>query len=158
MRGKKVDSEFISHFITDCASGGKNSPEDIVKEAKIKIENIDSKIKETEKLKVIRSKLIDVVSTLEKTNKPSQDGEIKILSLFRIQNPHICKFICDKVKITTASVNSVVKSEYNSQDVLFAIKQLIEHKIILRVGDHLIKGESFVDYLNYVLLDKNEHS
>jgi hypothetical protein len=49
MKGKKIDSEFLTKFICDCALKGKNSSEDIFKEASIQISDIDEKLNELEK-------------------------------------------------------------------------------------------------------------
>lgn len=157
MRGKKSDSEFVSSFITECVLLGKNESEQIIQEAKNRISDIDSKIIEIEKLKITRSKLIDVISVFDKS-KSSNKEEIKILSLFKIENHHICKYICDQIKSGNSSYDKIVKSKYNNQDVLFSVKQLIENKIIVRDNNNLISAERYKEYLNFVLLEKNESS
>lgn len=161
MRGKKIDSEFLSEFITNCVQQSKNSPEDIVKEAKSRIIEIDNKIREVEKLKIIRSKLLDVISTFNfsEENNNRQD-EKRVLSLFKIQNPHICKYICSLIKNNNSGGNSAIDirsishDKYSNQDIIFCIKQLLEYKIVYRVNDHLLRGEMFEEYLKLVLKEE----
>lgn len=150
MRGKKIDTEFLSNFIIKCVSRNKPSQEQIVELAKSEIAEIDSQIKEVEKLRIIRSKLLDVVSTFEKTTV-SHKEEAKILSFFRIQNPKICKFICDILKDKTVKVDALQSKEFQFTDIVFCIKQLIEHKVVSKVGDHLLKGDMFDEYAKFVL-------
>ena len=146
MRGRKIDTEFLSSFISECIKNNKASSEEILKEAKDKINLIDNKIKEAENLKSIRSKLLDVIITFE---KPVKKDEIKTLSFLKIQNTDICKFICDNI-----SKPSTIKSFYNKgylvTDIIFCIKQLLEHKIISKSGDYLLKGENFQEYLETI--------
>jgi hypothetical protein len=149
MRGKKIDVDFLSHFISKCAGQNKSSQEEIVKIAKEEINDIDLKIKEVEKLKVIRSKLLDVVSAFDKTII-SNKNDAKALSFFKIQNPKICKFICDNVISQTTSIVSLKNEEFSSSDIIFCIKQLLEHKVISRVGEYIIKGDSFDEYSKFV--------
>jgi hypothetical protein len=150
MRGKKVDTEFLSNFIIKCVSQNKPSQEEIVELAKQEIAEIDAQIKEVERLRVVRSKLLDVVSTFEKTTT-SHKEEAKILSFFRIQNPKICKFICDLVKEKTVKVDSLKDKEFAFTDIVFCIKQLLEYKVILKSGEYLLKGDMFDEYSSFVL-------
>jgi hypothetical protein len=151
MRGRKVDTEFLTNFITACVEAGKFSSEDILKEAQNKIEKIDTQIKEVEKLKAIRSKLLDVVLTFDKTPKEIQSEDSKILTFFKIQHPHICKFICDSVKDSAAKIESLYNNTHNKTDILFCIKQLVEHKVISKVGEVLLRGELYSEYIKFVL-------
>lgn len=153
MRGKKKDSEFLSNFITECIGNHKNSPEEIVAEAKVRISNIDSKIKEVENLKAVRSKLLDVIGTFEQPSKAASTREIKALSFFKIQYPAICKQICDTLKTCNVHITWLYE-KFTPQDVIFCIKQLIEMKIISKTGDCLFRGEMFEDYLKFVLQER----
>lgn len=153
MRGKKKDSEFLSNFITECIGNHKNSPEEIVEEAKAKILSIDSKIKEVERLKTVRSKLLDVIGTFEQPSKASSTREIKALSFFKIQYPSICKHICDTLKTCNVNIDWLY-AKFTPQDVIFCVKQLTEMKIIYKTGDCLFRGEMFEDYLKFILQEK----
>lgn len=152
MRGKKADPEFLSNFINKCISVNKTSQEDIVQAAQHQINDIDAKIIEVEKLKIIRSKLLDVVSAF-KQEAPSHKEEAQILSFFNIQHPKICKYICDFLKKETLKVNSLNDSEFSKSDIVFCIKQLQEHKVIAKTGDYLIRGNKFDDYMKFVLCE-----
>lgn len=156
MRGRKIDTEFLTKFITSCVEVGKFSSEDILKEAKNKIEQIDQKIIEVENLRILRSKLLDVVLTFDKAAKEIKPEEAKILTFFKIQDQHICKFICDKIKCSTINIDCLKDGPYDTKDILFCIKQLIEHKIISKVGDILLRGELYDEYVKFVLRDNNE--
>jgi hypothetical protein len=152
MRGKKVDTEFLSGFISKCVSQNKTAQEEIVQAAKNEIATIDAKIIEVEKLRVIRSKLLDVVSTFEKTNV-SRKEEAKVLPFFRIQHPKVCKFICDVLKKETVKVDHLHNTEFTVADIVFCIKQLQEHKVVAKMGDFLIRGDKFDEYAKFVLCE-----
>ena len=153
MRGRKIDSEFLSQFITECINDNRASTDQIIDCAKTQIEFIDQKIKEVEKLRLKRNKLLDVVLTFEKSNNTRKINESKVLSFFKIQNPHICKFICDNMKESAINLESLYNRGYLIQDIVFCIKQLIEHKVISKTGDYLLRGELFQEYLKFVLQD-----
>lgn len=150
MRGKKVDNEFLSDFISQCSINDKSSIEDIIIEAQNDIFNIENKIKEVELLKVRRSKLLDVIIIFkEKTLIPKQDKDK--LQYFNIKNQHICKFITDTLKDNNLMISSINSTSYSKEDILFCIKQLLEHKIIFKTGDCLVKGINFEEYCNVLL-------
>jgi len=153
MRGKKADPEFLSEFISQCVSTGADTPDLIVKYAKNIIIGIDEEIKRVEQKKVYRSKVLDVISSFEKPVKDSKIEEAKILSYFKIQNPHICKFICHKLKTCGLALKELNKTEWSELDLIFCIKQLIEFKVIIKVGDSLLRGEKFDEYMKFVLKD-----
>lgn len=150
MRGKKVDSDFLSLFISKCVGLNKSSQEDIVKSAQQEISIIDKKIIEAEKLKITRSKLLDVIETFEK-QKTSHTKDAKILSFFCIQHPSICKYICNFLKKESVKIDVLYTTEFLKTDIIFCIKQLQEHKVISKVGEHLIRSDKFNDYVKFVL-------
>jgi len=150
MRGRKADSEFISEFIAGCVKGGYDTPETIVQQARGGINTIDEEIQRVEKLKVTRAKLLDVIATFDRQAKQSKSEEARILSFFKIQQPQICKFICDRVKNGVIAIEDL-GNKYSNQDIMFCIKQLIEHRIVAKTGSHLLRGDSFEDYLRFVL-------
>lgn len=152
MRGKKVDSEFVSDFISECVQQGIDTPEGIVNVAQNNIIKIDEEIRRIEYQKIRRSKLLDVVAAFEKPNKTHKPEEIKALSFFKIQNQHICKFICDSLKNNVIDITEITSSsKYTLPDVLYCVKQLIEYKVISKSGTHLLRGEQFDEYLKFVL-------
>jgi hypothetical protein len=150
MRGKKIDSEFLSNFITDCIGNGKSTTDDILLEARNQIAEIDEKIIEVERLKIIRSKLLDVVIAFGGNNKQKSE-DYKLLNLFNISNIHICKFICDNLKDSAVQIEALYNHGYSIEDIIFCIKQLIEHKVVSRAGNFLLRGESFNMYTKHVL-------
>ena len=66
MRGKKVDTDFVSSFVKECIFKNKGNKEQIIEEASNQIKNIDELIIAAEKSKSKRSKLLDVLITLNK--------------------------------------------------------------------------------------------
>jgi len=154
MRGRKIDSEFLSEFISECISNNKNTTDDILEEAKRRILLIDNTIREAEKLKPIRGKLLDVVLSFEKPNKTNKVNESKYLDFFKIDNQHISKFICDSVKRSAVTIDQLCDNKHDVQDIIFGIKQLLEHKIISKTGDYLFRGELFQDYIEFVLREQ----
>lgn len=150
MRGRKTDSEFISEFIAGCVKAGYDTPEAIIQQARGGINTIDEEIQRVERLKANRSKLLDVIATFEREAKQSKSEEARILSFFKIQHPQICKFICDKIKDSVIVIEDL-GNKYSNQDLMFCIKQLIEHKIVAKSGNHLLRSDSFDDYLKFVL-------
>lgn len=65
MRGKRVDTEFVSNYITDCVKIGCNTPDTIIEYTKKSIDKIDQQIKEVERQKALRCKLLDVLITFD---------------------------------------------------------------------------------------------
>lgn len=150
MRGKKVDSEFVSDFISHCVSSGIDTTEGIIQQAQNNINEIDEEIKRVEKQKIVRSKLLDVISTFDKPNKTNKSEEIRALSFFKIQYPHICQSICHVLKNGPTTIEGL-GNHYPAPDVLFCVKQLLEHKVISKSGAHLLRGEAFDEYLKFAL-------
>ena len=153
MKGKKVDSEFLSEFISQCITSGFETPEQIVNYAKSLVTNIDEEIKKVEQQKITRSKLLDVINTFEKPQKSNRSEEIRALSFFQIQNSQICKFICDHIKNSAIAIKTLYDGTYSESDILFCVKQLLEHKIIHKTGDHLLRGDLYSEYLKFVFKD-----
>lgn len=151
MKGKKNDAEFVSNFITECISSGIEFPEEIVTKAKNIIANIDNEIKNVEKQKIIRSKLLDVINAFEKPQKISKFKEINILNFCKIQEPIICKHICLLIKNKVVRIEDLKKINYNISDILFCTKQLIAYKILSYSNNLFLRGEMFNEYLNFIL-------
>ena len=154
MRGRKIDAEFISQFIASCIRLGHDTPATIVSQANQEIYNIDEEIKRVEKLKITRSKLLDVVLTLNKSDKVNKSEEARILPFFKIQHPDICKFICNRMKNGVVTLEDLGQEKYSSQDIIFCIKQLLENKVVAKSGGYLLRGEMFDDYFKFVLQEK----
>jgi hypothetical protein len=152
MKGKKADLEFLSQFISECIEQGLQTPDEFVTRASILVKEIDEEIKRVEKQKIIRSKLLDVILNFEKPSKVGKQEQIKILPFFQIQYPHICREICELVKSQVTTLDDLPKDKYSNIDILFCVKQLIEHKIIAKSGAHLLRSDKFEDYLAFLHL------
>lgn len=151
MKGKKVDNQFVSNFISSCIKNGIESQDEIITHAKALVKDIDAEIKKVEEQKVLRSKLLDVISTFERSSKSSNIEEIKILSFYKIQNPHICQYICEKLKNRVVKIESLKNKQISVEDMMFCIKQLTEHKVISKIEDQLLRGDAFDDYMKFIL-------
>jgi Fic family protein len=97
MRGKKSDQTFVAEFISECVQHGIETPDEIIQDAKKKIEQIDQEIRAIDAKKILRSKLIDVILTFEKQVKTTSE-DAALLPFFKLEYPGMCKFICDIVK------------------------------------------------------------
>lgn len=147
MKGKKKDPEFLSSFIERCVQVGKNTPEDIVAEARSQIEDIDQRIKEIEKSKIIRSKLLDVVQVFAEPTK-DKTKEIRALSFFKIQNINICKYISENTGVGGIHISKLC-DKFARADINFCIKQMLELKIISKINDVLLRGDAYEEYLEF---------
>lgn len=146
MRGKKSDPEFVSRFIQESVKVGAETPQAIAKRAREQIEQIDVEIRAVEAKKTVRSKLLDVVSSFETPDK-DKTKEAALLSFFEISNQEKCKSICDMLKIANIlPVHSEIGAEHN-----FCTKQLIGANIVNRIGDVLVRGERFDEYMKFVM-------
>lgn len=153
MRGKKSDRAFVAEFITEAVRHGIETPEEIIRDAKKKIEQIDQEIKAIEAKKIIRSKLLDVILTFEKQVKTTSDNA-SLLPFFKLEYPNMCKFICDTVKKSPMKIGEkmqAIGSGDNDPTMRFSIKQLLECKVLSRSGDQVSRGERFDEYMTFVL-------
>jgi hypothetical protein len=155
MKGKRIDAEFITQFIEECIQQQYLTPEEIVVQAQSEINQIDQKILEAEQLKIRRSKLLDIISTFQKPVKIFKDQDLKIISFLQIGNPDICKFICNQLKKQACTKDQLINTQFSIYDFNFCIKQLIEHKVITKIGDTFLRGVMFEEYLRIVLRENN---
>ena len=151
MKGKKIDVDFLSSFILNCASSNKNSSEEILKEANYQISIIDLKIKEVDNLKKTRCKLVDVVSTFNE--RLDRSLEAKNLIFYKLENKNLCNIICSLLKDKQFSKEELQKTLVNKwyiKNIVFCIKQLMEFGIIVKIGDNYLKGPEFESYMNFL--------
>lgn len=153
MRGKKADPVFISQFIQESVQLGVFTPDQIVLRAKNMIDQIDEEIKAMEAKKLIRSKLLDVISSFEKQAKDKTE-DAKVLPLFGLEYPHMCKFLCEIVKERPIEIGEKLQPLGTGDPdptMKFSIKQLLERKVFARVGKTITRGEKFDEYLQFVM-------
>ena len=146
MKGKKTDSIFVSQFIQESVKEGIESSDDIVNRAKKMISDIDKKIKAAELSKKMRPKLLDVIAAFENSKKEKLN-ESKLLPFFELKHPDICRKICNMLYYDI-TISGELKSF--DLDTRFVIKQLLEAKILKRVGDEILNGERFQEYMQFV--------
>ena len=148
MSGHKLDIEFVSEFISESIENGSTSDESILERAKLELKQIDNKIIEVERLKVRRSKILDVISTFDKQNKQKDN---KAISLYNISNVNVSRLICLKVN---SSLEKLLELKVNKEDLIFTIKQLIDNKILIKENNRFIKGEMYDTYIKQILAIK----
>jgi hypothetical protein len=144
MRGRKVNREFITSFISECINNSKDTSDDIVREARKNIAFIDKKIIELEELKVLRSNLLDVIYSLEPYSYDDNSSEIKVLNLFKIKKTKGCKRICDQLK---SDNNPITLS--NDLDIR-CIHELELYNVVYRKDGLLYRGDMFDDYMKFI--------
>lgn len=129
MRGKSVDTEFVSSFIQECASINKLSPEDVCEEALRKIEEIDKQLK-------LRLKLVDVLSFFNYKKKPTiiERQEISFDSIAKEPAAEIFGIIANAGHLNTEDMMSrfATYQDPYRKDLIFTLKQLLEAKVIFR--------------------------
>ena len=151
MRGKKIDNEFLSIFIQECVASGAETPEAIVNKAKLEVSKIDKEIIEVENKKNKRSKLLGVIASFEKPDNCRKKDDAKLLSFYKISSPEICDKICELVKIRPITKSFV---DENNLDMILCIKQMIDCKIISKIGDCFVRGDMFDSYIDFTLRNK----
>lgn len=148
MRGKKIDTEFVAEYISTCAQQGKTSPEDIVTQAELEVQIIDNKIKEVESLKKIRSKLIDVIFSLNNKNE-DKSSEITILDFYKVKNFVLALSLCSLVEKSSKNIDVFKNAFPTKEDTLFVVKELLEISVLKRSGKNIEKGQLFNDFVSY---------
>lgn len=149
MKGKKIDTIFLSKFISECIKNNIVSSDDMIKLAKNKISSIDTQIKKIENLKILRSKLLDIVLTFEDPEKYLKKDAM-ILSFYMIKNRDICEFICQSIKNNKININNLYNDRHSRIDIIFSIKRLIENKIISKENDIISKDVMFDNYYKFL--------
>jgi hypothetical protein len=147
MKGKKSNIEFVSSFMNECIKNGISSSEDIVKEASKRIEEMEIKIQEAEKMKIIRSNLIDVIDSFSNKKIYNTSNEIIYLDLFSLQLPEICQKIVAIVAEKPQKISDFLEnSNFEKENLLFCLKQLVEHRVLVKIGDIFTRGIRFDNY------------
>lgn len=152
MKGKKKDPEFLSEFIGECVILGQLSPDEILQQAHQQIQKIDHQILETERLKIRRSKLMDVVSYFQQTIPRVIDrkSEIQLAELLRISHPEIAVDICQKLQTNLCTKDQLINQDWALQDFTFCLKQLLLHQVIVKNDDLYSGGEYLEIYLKAI--------
>lgn len=148
MKGHKADNEFISNFIGICIQNGKDSNELILSEAKKILASIDKKIIQAEKLKLKRSKILDVINAFD--TKAHIENK-NIINLYKVSNLDLARKICKSLSNIGADLFTLEKLSKNKEDLLFTIKQLLENKIIIKNNNVYSKHEMYYQFVEKVL-------
>lgn len=151
MRGKKADTVFISQFVSECIKEGFTTSDEIVKRAKHQLDQIDLEILAIENKKKTRSQLLDVILAFEKQTK-DKTKEADKLSFYDLADQNNCRHICGFVKHHPFHIDE----QRLNHDERFALKQLIERKIIARdwfSTMNIIQGERYNEYMQFILYE-----
>lgn len=159
MRGVKIDPELMSSIVSDGINNGCVSMGDIISHTKDKIKELDKKIIEAERLKVTRSKLAAIVSSLESNDHNNKDE--RILSLFEIKDINKAEVLCKKLSkiMSDTGENFVVDplkyiatdNTSDKFDWIYCLKDLCKHKVLINDSGRVYKGENFLDFLVFVV-------
>ena len=156
MKGKKSDPVFVASFIAESIQQGIVTPEAMLERARASIVEIDEQIKTIEAKKTVRSKLLDVVGTFEKSqDKKTADELPLLLPKFQFDYPVVCYSICseligDEYGLTFDSLFSRVCKGGKGSDYLnakFSIKQLLLAKVIRKTDKLFFQGDNFNKYM-----------
>lgn len=143
MRGKKIDTEFISNYLSKSKDLSYN---ELVEKTLKKINKFEKRIAQAEAFKKQRSKFIDVLLFLKE--KPAkQDINIDFY----------------KVPLNTAFAIihdiELLDPKLLSQEQVLCVKSLLEFGIIELSDNFFIKSvrfDSFVEFLDYIKKDHND--
>ena len=153
MKGKKINTEFVTNFINNCIIDGKISSNEIVSLAKESIANIDNKLKEINNLKINRSNLLDVISSFETPSNKSNIDDIKKLSYYKIGDLNCCKYICNKIENKNMDINQIcydLSDLFSKSEIIFNIKQLVCNKILHKINEVVLRGDNYEDYMKVI--------
>jgi hypothetical protein len=143
MRGKAIDTEFVSIFVQECLTLNKTTPAEICEEALERISEIENQLR-------LRNKLTDVLSHFNYKKKipETKDAAIDLSKINKNISNDIFSIILNN-KFTTSSLITVF-NKFNDdykKDVIFTFKQLLEAKILSKDQDGIvINGDGFVDF------------
>jgi hypothetical protein len=150
MKGKKVDSVFISEFISKCIQMNKTSSSDIVNIALQEVDDIDRKIKEVELLKIKRCKLQDVITSLRRDTKKINKDELDQIAFFDIKHRNIAEYICRQVLLGEFGISNINNIYFTNEDIAFTIKQLIQASVVRSSGKYLYIGDKHYNYIKFL--------
>lgn len=150
MKGKKTDPQFVSQFISECVGQNLLTPDQILACARKEIADIDQKLIDIQKLKIRRSKLLDVVSALEQPTKKQVVPDPKTLSFLGLQYPNICRRICQLLRDQNRSKPQLFDYQFSTHDFNFSLKQLLEYQILSKSDNFFAPGPMFEDYWHYL--------
>lgn len=144
MKGKKLDIEFITTFITDCVSKGHTSKQEIYEVAKEHMAQCEAQIDD------LKHRLLgchDVLASFKDMSDRALEQDT--LSFFALSNKswahHICQNIC-------SGINDIDQLQLPSE-ALFALLSQMQDLKILSIHDGMVhKNERFEQFS--LFLDK----
>lgn len=161
LRGKKIDTNFVAEFVSECVKLGKISEQEICEEAKQRMNEIDIQIKKVEELKKVRSKLFDVLISFNSLNK-NHTADILALDFHKVKHREISSFIIKNISEESVIQNSMkdniqnliaeLNRSYSNEDVNLTVKQLAELEVLKITGKKVSLGKNGEDYKSFLHL------
>lgn len=127
MRGRKLDSDFMSEYIYKCAISGPISLEEVCNIARQELKSIDAKILEVEGLKSKRTKINDMIYAIEKNKAPKDN---LIFNLFKLKNPRLSFLIAKQISEDGTKISSINFYGEDKREGIFCIKDMCKNNII----------------------------
>lgn len=152
------NENFVEDFIEECISKGIKSQKDICDTALSKMQEIDLKLRESNKLRMEFKNLKQVLKDLghESIKKPRTNEEIQTTGdIGKIENSsyfsmmvNICNYIENSISesITSREIINGVGSMENDKEIYICIKNLYDNGILTRSGDKerfVIRGQNW---------------
>ena len=151
-----MSNEFFTNYLAESLTKGMTDTKDICKEAELEIKSIDNELKKLDDLKTRQTNLRGVVRQLggakykdtEKTPVITDFSvpESKLDSFFKDFLVEVCDFVEQNPGgVLPRQIMDEISSIENNNQVYSAIKWLVEHSVVERIGiDRLIiKGSEW---------------
>jgi hypothetical protein len=154
MRGRKINTNFVSDFILECNKKGLSNSDDILLYTIEEISKIDNQLKQIDQLKKRRSELFDVKLLLEKNNNNNNNNNINI-DFFKVRDKMLAINILNLFESKTQHESFILDklSNFNKEDIINCINQLKTAKVIYKQDNYNIlylgsDYKKFVKFLN----------
>lgn len=158
MRGKSIDTDFVSDFIQECAKENKTSPDEICEEALYRISEIDKQLK-------IRMKLADVLSFFKFKKKNNvlieeKNENISFDHLFSPSAEEIVNIIGDDNILLLSSLFNTHSLEHK-KELTLTLKQMLKCNLLTKISGELdrvfARGERYEQFVQKLHLHKEKN-
>lgn len=143
--------DYLSNFMNSCIQSNQSSISDILIQAKIRLQEIESEYQKIEELKKEEKSLKSLIKQLNGDTNPQVVSQLNSETSFDsldIKSQHICHAILELLEeqskdISVKNIIEAVSSLENSRFVLMSLKYLIDSKILSRCESTrvILKGD-----------------
>lgn len=98
MKGKKINTDFVSDFIVKCVNQEKSSPQNVCQEAQLQISQVNQQLKQIVQLKKHKANLLDVLIAFDQY-KSSKNIDRSLLPFFTISDKTIAHDLWQQISI-----------------------------------------------------------